>query len=361
MPTYTAGSGLGIYGAVVRRKEYAVGAFGTPTRTLYLKTFKPTWDPHIVQGGPYLGYGRIADIGSAHVKMGTDAKATLTGDVMTSAQALLLASAFGCDPTLKQVGTTTAYELFHTPPGGSLEAGVVLEAPESHDAEKKSAFLDLQLGIPYTNAELNAQNYKAGVVTKAEFVFDRMALCSYSYDIDFRAVEPSGGSLIVPSATVAGVPFAMNEGSSAFKIGTPGSASALQGVRKMTVTLEHKMATDRWYLGEAEKGLPVSNALVDITMSVEADYTESAKNVFEAFLKNEAKEIIAEAFGAEIGTSGKKNTFTFKMPNIFINAGAEPPITGPDIIKPTMTAKATINAANEAVVSATLITADSTL
>lgn len=360
MPTYTSGSGLGVYGAVVRKKEY-VGAFGVPTRTLYLKTFKPTWDPHFVQGGPYLGYGRIADIGSAHVKMGTDAKATLTGDVMTTAQALLLASAFGCNPTLKQIGTTAAYEIFHTAPGGAAEAGLVLEAPESHDAEKLSAFLDLQIGVPYTNAEINPQNYKSGVVTKAEFVFDRMGLVSYSYDIDFRTVEPSGGTLIVPSATVAGVPFAMNETSSAFKIGTPGGAVALQGVRKMTVTLEHKMATDRWYLGEAEKSLPVSNGLVDVGISLESDYTEAAKAAFEAFLKNEPKEIIAEAFGAEIGSSGHKNTFTLKLPNVFINSGAEPPIDGPDLIKTTLAAKGTINATNEPVVSATLITGDSTL
>lgn len=358
-PTYTAGSGLGVYGAVARKKEYA-GAFVTPTRTLYLKTFKPTWDPHLIQGGPYLGYGRIADIGSAHVKLGTDAKATLTGDVMTTAQALLLASAFGCNPSLKQIGTTTAYELWHTPPGGSAEAGLVLEAPESHDAEKLSSFLDMQIGVPYTNAEINAQQYKSGVVTKAEFTFDRMGLVSYSYDIDFRLPEPSGGTLIVPAATVAGVPFAMNETSSAFKIGAPGSASALEGVRKMVITIEHKMATDRWYLGETEKSIPVSNGLCDIALTLEADYTANAKAVFEAFLKNEAKEIVAEAVGAEIGSSGHKNAFTLKMPNIFIASGAEPPIDGPDIIKNSLSAKATINATNEPVVSATLVTSDST-
>jgi hypothetical protein len=360
MPTFTAGSGLGVYAAVSRKKEYT-GAFVTPTRTLYIKTFKPTWDPHFMQGGPYLGYGRIADIGSAHIKLGTDAKATITGDVMTTAQALLLASAFGCNPTLKQIGTTTAYELFHTPPGGSQEAGLVLEAPESHDAEKLSSFLDMQVGIPYTNAEINAQQYKSGVVMKAEFVFDRMGLVSYSYDVDFRLPEPSGGTLIVPSATVAGVPFAMNETTSAFKIGTPGSATTLAGVRKMTVTLERKLDVARWYLGEPEKAMPVSNGLVDIGISVEADYTEAAKSVFEAFLKNEAKEIVAEATGAEIGSSGHKNKFALTMPNIFIASGAEPPVDGPDIIKPTMAAKATINAANEAVVSGALVTADSVL
>lgn len=347
----TAGSGLGAFAAVAQQKEYGA-AFVTPTRTLYFKTFKPTFDPHFVQGGPYLAGGRIADIGSAHVKMYTDAKATLTGDVMTIGQALLLASAFGSAGKLTQSGTTTAYEL-----GGA--GGIKLEAPESHNATKESTFLDMQVGVPYTNAEVVAYSYHSGVVTKAEFVFDRIGLCAYSYDIDYQYLENTT-ALITPAYTTNGVPFAMNEGSSEFKIGTPGGAVALAGVRKITVTLEHKMATDRIYLGEEHKAMPISNGLVDIGVAVELDYTEAAKNVFKAFLNNEALEIIAIATGAEIGSSGKKNLFEFKMPNVFLASGVEPPIEGPDLIKNNASAKATINATNEAVVSAKLITADTT-
>jgi hypothetical protein len=352
MPTYTAGSGLGSFAAIAQQKKYG-SAFATPTRTLYFKTAKATWDPHPMQGGPYLAAGRIADIGSAHVLTYKDAKMTLTGDVMTSAQALLLASAFGSNGKLTQSGTTTAYEL-----GGS--GGIKLEAPESHDAASESTFIDMQIGVPFTNAEVNAHNYHSGVITKAVFVFDRVGLVSYTFDIDFQYVEFTT-ALITPVFTTNGVPFAMNEGSSEFKIGVvPAATAALAGVRKMTVTLEHKMATDRVYLGEEHKSLPVSNGLVDIGLSLESDYTEAAKAAFEAFLKNEALNIEAIATGAAIGSSGKKNKFSFTMPNIFINSGAEPPIDGPDIIKTTMAAKATINATNEPVVSAALCTADST-
>lgn len=352
MTLITAGSGLGSFVAIAQQKEYGA-AFVTPTRTLYFKTAKPTWDPHPVQGGPYLAAGRIADIGSAHVLMYRDAKVTLTGDVMTTAMALLIASAFGSNGKLTQSGTTSAYEL-----GGA--GGIKLEAPESHNTAKESPFIDMQIGVPYTNAEVIAQNYHSGVVTKAEFVFDRVGLVTYSIDIDFQYVEFTT-ALISPTFTTNGVPFAMNESSSEFKIGVvPAATAALQGVRKMTVTLEHKMATDRIYLGEEHKSIPVSNGLVDIGVSLESDYTEAAKAEFEAFLKNEALKIEAIATGAEIGTSGKKNLFSFTMPNIFIASGAEPPIDGPDLIKTTMASKATINAANEPVVSAKLISADST-
>lgn len=355
MTVITAGSGLGAWATVARHKEYNEAFVTGSPRTLYFKTFKPTWDPHFVQGGPYLAGGRIADIGSAHVKMYRDAKATLTGDVMTTAQALLLASAFGSNGTLKQAGTSAAYELYT----GTAKKGVVLEAPESHNTAKECTFLDIEVGVPYTNAENIGWRYTGGVVTKAEFVFDRTALVSYSYDIDFRYVEANTNPSL-PTFTTNGVPFAMNEGGSAFKIGNPGSTAALEGVRKMTVVLEHKMETNRIYLGEEKKSLPVSNGLVDISVSMEADYTESGKNVFETFLKNEPQEIITEAEGAEIGSSGKKNKFVFKMPNVFINSGAEPPIDGPDLIKNTISAKATINSANEAVVSSELTTSDTT-
>jgi hypothetical protein len=351
MTLITAGSGLGSFVAVAQQKEYGA-AFVTPTRTLYFKTAKPTWDPHPVQGGPYLAAGRIADIGSAHVLTYRDAKVTLTGDVMTTSMALLIASAFGSNGKLTQSGTSAAYEL-----GGA--SGIKLEAPESHNSAAESTFIDMQIGVPYTNAETIAHNYHSGVITKAEFVFDRVGLVTYSIDIDFQYVEFTT-ALISPTFTTNGVPFAMNESTSEFKIGNPSTISALAGVRKMTVTLEHKMATDRIYLGEEHKSIPVSNGLVDVGVSVEADYTEAAKKVFAAFLENEALEIIAQATGALIGTSGKRNTFQFTMPNIFIDSGAEPPIDGPDMIKNTMAAKATINASNEAVVKAKLISADST-
>lgn len=362
----TAGSGLGSFITAARKEEFAKETFEATkaSKTLYFKSFKPTWDPHPVQGGPYLAAGRIADIGSGHVLMGRDAKATLTGDLMTTSQALLLGNAFGCNPSLKQISTTTAYELAHTPPGGTAEAGLVLEASESHDAEKHSPFVDLLVGVPYTNAEVAGFEYWSGVIQKATFTFDRMNLVSYEYDLEFRTVkEAAAGKMegTAPTFTTTGVPFAMNEGSSEFKIGKPGSATALQGVRKMVVTLEHKMATDRWYLGQEYKALPVSNGLVDVGISVEADYTEAAKNVFKAFLANEATEITARATGAEIGTSGHKNEFTITFPNLFINSGAEPPIDGPDLVKTTMATKATINAANEPVVKATLTTADTTV
>ena len=121
MATVTVGSGLGGFTAIAPQPTYGAGsepgrttspqgAFVTPTRTIYgLKSNKATHDPHIVQGGPYLEYGRLVDIGAAHVQTYIDAKGTLVCDAMSSGFALLFAQAFGSFQQLVQSGT--AYEL----------------------------------------------------------------------------------------------------------------------------------------------------------------------------------------------------------------------------------------------------------
>src|SRR6185312_5163898 len=87
-----------------------------------------THDPHIVQGTGYLEYGRIVDIGAAHVQTYLDAKGTLVCDAFNSGLALLLATAMGNAGQLVQNGSSALYEL-----GGSF--GVRPEAPETHAAE----------------------------------------------------------------------------------------------------------------------------------------------------------------------------------------------------------------------------------
>ena len=130
-------------------------------------------------------------------------------------------------------------------------------------------------------------------------------------------------------------------------------------MRKITVTLEHKLATDRIYLGNEFKEIPSSNGLIDITVVAECDFTSAAKAILETFLKNEPQALTATSVGGAIGSSGKNNTFSVQMTNGFIQTGGEAPLDGPDIVKNTVTFKGTLNAANEAALIAKLITADS--
>lgn len=340
----TIGSGLGGFCAIAAQPSYGA-AFVTPTRTLHFKANKPTHDPHIVQGGPYLAGGRLFDIGSAHEQMYLDAKGTLEGDMMDIGMALLLASAMGTAGTLTEFGTTAAYEL-----GGA--AGVTAEAPE-----KNNAFFDMQLAPPTTDGTQQKFNYHSCVITKAEWVFDRTGLVSYNYEWDAQYVE-STTALIVPVYSTAPVPFSASTASSTFKIGNVGSAAATDGIRKVTVTLQRKMATERIYVGNEHKDVPVSNGLADLTVSIDADYTTAAKPVFDTFTTNTAQEIEVAAIGAEIGTSTKKKTFSLLAKNCFLQTGGEAPLAGPELVKNTWVFKGTIDTANDAALTSHLITAD---
>src|SRR5271165_3028333 len=97
------GSGLGGYLAVgngvsVNGSQY-YNLFTAPTRFVGVKSAKGTYDPHVVQGGPYLrGNGTASgtqsvDLGSANVQVYLDAKLNVVGDFFNQGMALMLAQA----------------------------------------------------------------------------------------------------------------------------------------------------------------------------------------------------------------------------------------------------------------------------
>lgn len=345
--TVTVGSGIGGFAAIASQPTYGA-AFVTPTRTLTFKSNKPTWNPHPVQGGPYLAGGRAVDIGSAHKLLYTDATGTLSGDMVSTGMALLLACAFGSSGTLTQSGTTAAYEL-----GGA--SGIHLELPDT-----TGSFFDMQNGVPtVNNAELHPINYHSCVITKATWVFDRVALITYEYEWDAQTVEQET-ALITPSYPAAPEPFAMSTTGSKFKAGVLGSEVEIEGIRKVTFSLDRKMDTSRIYLGEEKKTKPITNNLVDVNCTVEADYTVAGKALYENWLTNTPESFIMEATTSLIGSSGKKNTFFLQMLNGYIETGADVGLDGPDIVKNTLNMKGTINAAAEPSVKAKLITSDTT-
>lgn len=352
MTLVTIGSGLGGFAAIAAQPTYG-GTFVTPTRVLpNLKSGKATYDPHIVQGGPYLAGGRIVDIGSAHEQMYLDVKGTLSGDVMNTGFALLLATAFGSSGALTQSGTTTAYEL-----GGV--AGIVLAAPDKNNGGTSGCCFDMQFGVPTADGTVNPYNFHSCVITKAEFVFDRTGMVSYSFDWDAQYMETTT-ALITPTFSNAGIPFSMSTASSLFKVGELGKETAIDGVRKATLTLQRKQDVNRMYLGKEHKDLPVTNGLADITVGLEADFTTDVKTLFANWLTNTPESVICTAVGKEIGTSAKKDTFTIQSTNGYGQTGGEANLDSPEIVKNTYTYKGTINAAGEAALKSSLITADST-
>ncbi|GAC1530896.1 MAG: hypothetical protein NVS3B1_23580 [Marmoricola sp.] len=347
----TIGSGLGGFAAIAPQPTYGA-AFVTPTRTLTFKSAAMTYNPHIVQGGPYLRGGQVIDIGSAHVQTWLDATGSIMGDVVNTGHALLLATAMGSNAILTQSGTTTAYLL-----GGA--AGAPVGAPDKLNGGTSGMAFDMQLAVPTADdATQRQENYHSCVITKAEWVFDRGALVTYNYSLDAQYVEKTT-ALITPTYPTAPVPFSMASTTSQFKIGAFGAEVTLAGVRKCTITLDRKMDVARAYIGNQYKSLPISNALADITVTLEADYTPAAKTqIFDLFLAGTPISVLCSAVGNPIGTSGLTDLFSLNATNCFVQTGGESPLTGPDLVKNSVVFKGTIDAAADPALIAKLQTAD---
>jgi hypothetical protein len=350
--TTSIGAGIGGFAAVVAQPTYGA-SFVTPTRALPVKSAKMTPNPHPLQGGPYLRDGTAVDIGSARILTWLDAMGTLTGDMLNTGAALLLATALGSTATLTQLSSTTAYEL-----GGA--SGAVLGYPDVNNGGSSGTCVDMQLGAPDAGGTLHAFNYHSCVITKAEWVFDRTGIVTYSYDVDSQYVETST-SLISPSEAAAPVPFSMAGSSCAFKVGAYGSEAQVDGIRKATFTLERKLKTDRIYLGNAYKDLPVTNDNVKLTCSLEVDYTSAAKPaIFDLMLAGTPISVICLSVGNAIGSSGHSDTFQLQLSNAFVDTGGVPPLDGPDVLKNTIAMSGTVDSTPHASLSAVLITADTT-
>lgn len=343
----TIGTGLGGFAAIAAQPTYGA-TYATPTRVLMLKSGKATWNPHIVYGGPYLEGGITVVPGAARVATWLDATGTLAGDVTNTAHALLLKVALASSASLSQLGTTTAYEL-----GGASGASMGV-------ADTNGSWFDMQWGAPTADGTQRPYNYHSCVITKATWVFDRAGLVTYEYTFDAQYVETTT-AIITPSYPTNAVAFNMTGGgSNLFKVGTFGSEATIDGVRKATFTLERPMAMDRIYLGNQYKDQPVTNNYVNLTCTLDADFTTGAKTqLFDLFLANTPISVLATSIGSVIG-GGNSNTFGLNMTNCYIDANPEPNIDGPDIIKNSLTLKGTVDASSDPALKATLITADTT-
>jgi hypothetical protein len=350
--TTTIGSGLGGFAAIAPQPTYGA-AFVTPTRTLAVKSAKMDYNPHPVQGGPYLAGGRTVDVGSARQLIWLDANGNLSGDVTSSAHALLLATALGTPSALSAIGATVAYGLNGAGPANYGN-------PDANNGAASGGQFDMQIGVPTSDGTLRPENYHSCMITKAEWVFDRSGYCTFSYDIDAQYVEKTT-ALIVPTYPAAPAPFSMAAAASAFRAGALGAEVAIDGVRKATVTLTRGMANDRIYLGNQYKDVPVTNALSKLEVSLDVDYTVAAKTgLFDLFLAGTPVSLLCTAVGAQIGATVSNATFGLNVTNAFADSGGSSPLDGPDMVKNTIAWSGTINAAGGSPLTATLLTADTT-
>ena len=364
------GSGLGGYCAIAQGSDEGVGGSGAsgatgpseyynssyfmpPTRGVPVKSAEGVWNPHIVQGGPYIRYvsgSGVIDIGSANVTTWLDAQVTMTGDFMNTGMALMLAQAFGGLANTPAAGLAVAA----SPAYALMQGGATGASGSGGLYVQDGTWVDMELGVPSTDGTLHYQDYHAGKLTKAEWVFPRDNMVTFAYDWDFCYVAFPSTPAFIGTEPAGPVPFTMPNASSLFKVG----GVAVDGCRKVTVTFTPKLAVDRIYVGQQYKEEPVSNGLIEIAVALEMDYTPTAKsNIFDAFLPHSALAVQITAVGNAISTSGLNDTFGITLPELLIQSGGEAPLKGVDIVNNTINLKGAISNAGTSP-SAQLITGD---
>lgn len=370
------GSGVGGYFAIAQgvntAADYAVlASFVAPDVMIPVKSAKGTYNPHKVQGGPYIRYqsgSGVIDIGSANVAVYLDAQLSLTGDFINTNMSLLLAQVFGglALPTPLAFAATgsTAYTVTDTTAASGSPAGLYVQ---------DGSWIDAELAVPDTGGNLHYQDYVNGKITKAEFVFPRDNIVTFSYDMDYAfVVETDTPALAADTVEPVGfVPFTMPNSSSLFTVG----GNSVDGCRKATVTLTPKLATDRAYIGREFKEEPVTNGLIEVAVALDMDYTPTSKSdIFDLFIGaqtggtgaysfqypyyNPLGSTVIKAVGGQIASSGNYDTFALTLPQLIIQSGGEAPLEGLDIVKNTINLKGVISAGG-ASPSFSLITKDS--
>lgn len=359
--TTTLGSGQGVTATAKTQGTWGGTFMSTGQETLIFKTAKIDYDPNYVQGGPYLNGGQLADLATTNVLTWQNVKVTLTGDMTTTKAALMLKCALGTSATMTQIGTTTAYGL-----GGTT--GATGSAPDIN-----STYMDLQLGIPTTDATINPFSFHSGVIQKAEWVFDRAGIVTYTYDFMFQQMETATGylaptvltnpSVFAMATTMAGT-GSVPATTSGIAIGTYNSEAAIDGIRKATFTLDRKLGRvgEAPYLSEAFVSSPITAGLVDLTVALDVDYTPAVlSSLWAEYVAGTSTSIFCQSAGAAIGSSGKFNTFSLQTPAVMWTPGGDPSPNGPELIRSTMTGKGKIDPAGDPWLNAILLSADTSI
>lgn len=353
--TTSIGAGLGSSVGIAAQPTYGA-TFVTSTRWPIFKSFQGTYNQLPVQGGPYLQQGVLGELASARIILlpavsstsGAVAKTTMTGDMVNTGMALLVAASLGSSATMTQIGTTTAYQL-----GGAGAASI--SAPDLNNN-----WVDVQLGNPLTSGLIKQFNFHSGVITKATWVFDRTGIVSYSYDWFFQFVETTT-ALQAVTEPASPVPFAMQNSTCLFKMGTFGSEAAVDGVKKATYTIERQLAidTERLYMGNLTVDNPVTKGKTKISVDLECDYTSAAKTAaFDLQLAGTATSILTTSVGNAIGASGSSDTFGLTASSCFLDTGGEALPKGSELLGNTLHFSGTIDTSGDPELKCTLISAD---
>lgn len=336
------GLGTGLGGSVGIAAETTYGTWVAPTRWLEVHNAKIQENVHTIQGTG-LANGRFVDLGSRRAITYKDASGSMELEWLNQGMALLLKNIMGSNATLTQIGSTAAYQM-------SCNLGV----PDNQN------YLSLQALIPSAQGTITPENFHGCKIKKATWTIDMSTPLTLALDVDSQTKDETQ-TAGTPTYTSNSRTFTYT--GMVFKVGTLGSEAAVDAVKKMSITIERTLKTDRIYMGQTVKEEPLSNGLVKITGSVDVDLTDANKAILWDIYHTQTAvpSIVMSCVGNQIGTSGSNDTFTINPTDVYIDTGGTPELDGPDEVTATMNFSGLIDANNDSPLTAKIITGDSTL
>ena len=301
------GSGLG--GQIGIAAESSYGTFAASTKFVEFTKESIVLRKQTAQSAG-IAAGRLVDLAARRVQTTHDAGGTLEMEVVNKAMGLLLQALMGTTVTPVQQGATTAY----------------LQTHLLADTFGKS--LCLQKGVPLTTGTVTDKTFIGCKIISAEFSCEVGGMLTVSIEFDAKDCDETQ-TLAVASYPVMS-PF--HFGQMALKKGSFGSEAAQDGVRKVSVKIERKLAVDRYYAGAAGvKKEPIANDKVAISGTIEMDYVDTT--IDDLHTSDAATSLVWEFLGANIASTYFE-TFRITLPAVKFDS-APPAIDGPAVIKPT--------------------------
>lgn len=242
------GSGLGAQIGVAPETTY--GTFVAPTKfTEFTKEGIVLKKTTAQSAG--VAAGRLVPLSSRRVVTQREAAGTLDMDVTNRAMGLFLQALMGTTVTPVQQATTAAY----------LQTHVL--------ADSFGKSLTIQKGVPLTTGVVTRKNFLGCKIISAEFSCDVGGMLTVTFDIDSKNCEET--SVLAVASFPAMAPF--HFGQMGISLGSFGSETMRDGIRKVSVKIERPQAVDRFYANSsALKAEPITNDQVKITGSIERDY-----------------------------------------------------------------------------------------
>lgn len=205
-----------------------------------------------------LAAGRTVPLASRRVVTSRSASGSFQQDVVNKGMGLLINQLIGGTVVPVKQAATTAYLQTHTLGSSTDNFGKMFSA---------------QSGIPDGAGVVHPYTFLGCKITKLELSCGAEEYLSMAVDVDARDVvetEP----LAAPSYTAGTEPFHWDQGT--VKIGPMGGVlEVADGIKKVTLAVEQKMATDRYYYGAGgRKAQPIKNDFTGLGGTLDQDFVD---------------------------------------------------------------------------------------